>query len=1552
MSPQVPHKLSPPVRFAPLNRRSPSRSPSRSPTRQARFAAHELDPLLSNLSPKSTLEALQATEAVPTNEHNIQDVLRKSIAQASTTERALGIRAALAAQKLREWHVELLSWDWPKDNTPEGLNGFQPPPKTDSVDPNEARKEYQGNTVEEGYFGGLTATILEHYEERIDEIRDALEALDVEELKEHVLNAHVHPRSRPSSQHGPSTPSTPSTGTPTKLTYVQLRDFTAVITATILQALPFLAKLSLLLTIWDARVAVSRRIPDLLEGIGTLRMNLDTAVRAIRPLEDTTDRRASFTRERYDSIRASLEEQVSTVGSQMDSLLDTLEGREDTLPQAWIDGLDAIENDFGYWAVQAESVVIENELLQVREAQLHAESVGVEEELKQVRDAKLQAEAEEATAREVQDDSQDKPNADIVVDLSTNSRRSPYMQSDGSDDPIDRIASLEELSPTTRDLPVDIQNKTENPLASIDSVNLGGNTRGSSEGSETTLEASALKYEPMSNDMDVEQNELCSREAHESNRASLYDKTERALQGYASSTPNSNTVTSESDVFFGEDQVPETDSGDMDTAWDPTLADIQRDLGPKQGMAAEHNHLPDYQNKSYDSAISERHELLNGAIGTVDATSSLSSSSPKYFDSDNLEAGELQELSHSNSIRPSVLKSATANGNDDLEAGKHINQPHLKEPIHLHESSAEANASITHPISVVREATSPAHPTKNELSIQTQDASTHLSLENSLHVMDEVRTEESSLRPRDGTSPIQETPEELLQLGSPQDEDVAPTQDSSEANEISPAPNLGALSQDDAYENLWITAVSEKPKDTNSVVRAIAHQHSPSSPSRNLHNLRLSSMPSYEEKRDILTPDSRHSDYCSDFSTPEIKEASTAEVFGTASPIVVASPARKLKKQPASPTTPSRNDSQRTVRPVSVEIESQRPRPRSHHNREPSLVVSESSFGESDETTESGLSDSEMTSVLKRASITSIGHFTPRDIQSVEIRRSGSFSSYRHESPSRVPVSSTSHPLDQKLEDQFLLPPMSHPVLGAKESNHERSSPPESPTICLNQDLNNREYPSSPPLPRRSSKRASILNSPTTLRTPISPDHHAISSPGSSIPLPASSPSKSPSFSRPSPSKVSPAHKPTPAKSTDDHLEQKISSILHTIPARIRLASRPSLSPNPQSPDPDSSSSSNRTTRSSTPTPSITLTPAFTRSSRPNHDTGDSSIRLYNLHTAGREGAPMKLHVRLVGERGERVMVRTGGGWADLGEWLRDYALHHGSRNLSDSKFQVESLPSTSTSTSLGYNGGKSSMSTPASTHSNRSASYGNNSGRVTPGGFRDSVLKTRYPSPTSPIESLPPSNTVDWPPPVPSIPPALISRKPLPGSDPSTPTPTSFSVPSPTPSARYSLGVKKLRSTSTSTPLEPFPNANISNSPLVSTPSELTTSAPQTRRMASNPASPNTTTGLAPGGPKARIASLSAEKQAWIEGMMGAARKVSGTNNLGADKEKAKEKGKVVDRDGEKGGRRSSVGSKRAGTPDGFGDLGAVGGTRRIWLKGGFLKGKGVDRSGSGEGR
>jgi hypothetical protein len=46
-------------------------------------------------------------------------------------------------------------------------------------------------------------------------------------------------------------------------------------------------------------------------------------------------------------------------------------------------------------------------------------------------------------------------------------------------------------------------------------------------------------------------------------------------------------------------------------------------------------------------------------------------------------------------------------------------------------------------------------------------------------------------------------------------------------------------------------------------------------------------------------------------------------------------------------------------------------------------------------------------------------------------------------------------------------------------------------------------------------------------------------------------------------------------------------------------------------------------------------------------------------------------------------MVRVGGGWADLGEYLRQYAEHHGRRTVSEGKFEVLGLepPSSTTAT-------------------------------------------------------------------------------------------------------------------------------------------------------------------------------------------------------------------------------------------------------------------------------
>ena len=45
-------------------------------------------------------------------------------------------------------------------------------------------------------------------------------------------------------------------------------------------------------------------------------------------------------------------------------------------------------------------------------------------------------------------------------------------------------------------------------------------------------------------------------------------------------------------------------------------------------------------------------------------------------------------------------------------------------------------------------------------------------------------------------------------------------------------------------------------------------------------------------------------------------------------------------------------------------------------------------------------------------------------------------------------------------------------------------------------------------------------------------------------------------------------------------------------------------------------------------------------------------------------------------------MVRIGGGWADLGEYLKEYANHHGKRSVSDSRFAIQGLPSSPSITS------------------------------------------------------------------------------------------------------------------------------------------------------------------------------------------------------------------------------------------------------------------------------
>lgn len=180
-----------------------------------------------------------------------------------------------------------------------------------------------------------------------------------------------------------------------------------------------------------------------------------------------------------------------------------------------------------------------------------------------------------------------------------------------------------------------------------------------------------------------------------------------------------------------------------------------------------------------------------------------------------------------------------------------------------------------------------------------------------------------------------------------------------------------------------------------------------------------------------------------------------------------------------------------------------------------------------------------------------------------------------------------------------------------------------------------------------------------------------------------------------------------PLTNSADQLEARISSILTEIPGQIRLKS----GPEPDAPDvipsdtfPDQRKSISRSLAArlkrpptSLPSSPLTLTPAYSKSSRI-RASGDPEIKLYHLHQSGKD-APVKLFVRLVGEGGERVMVRIGGGWADLGEYLREYASHHGRRSISDGRFEIQGLPQSQSNTPMSNLAG---MSTPASSSTSR----------------------------------------------------------------------------------------------------------------------------------------------------------------------------------------------------------------------------------------------------------
>ncbi|EMC95388.1 hypothetical protein BAUCODRAFT_540307 [Baudoinia panamericana UAMH 10762] len=332
-----------------------SRSPSRSPIRNLR----DFDPLLRDLSPTSTLRIFAADS---TNKHDSAFGARFETASAS--ERALGAKAAQTCINLRSWTRELEGWEWP--GTFEMPEPARKKMRMSGMSFASLRSPVTSRGSEDGteeLWGSMPSRTVMAYEQKVDDIGRQLESMDLDDMKGFVLAAN--------RQAGDGwVTGNDSIGRIGAFTDLRkLDDFTALITATILQALPYLSRLHALLDVWSVRISILKQAPAFLRDMDQARTDLDHgwASIAVSPGARASTGSAHFTHETMADMKGIVEQQVSSLGQRLDAFLDELEGREETIPDAWIEDFENLETAYADWVVQAERKVFENQWRQSTE---------------------------------------------------------------------------------------------------------------------------------------------------------------------------------------------------------------------------------------------------------------------------------------------------------------------------------------------------------------------------------------------------------------------------------------------------------------------------------------------------------------------------------------------------------------------------------------------------------------------------------------------------------------------------------------------------------------------------------------------------------------------------------------------------------------------------------------------------------------------------------------------------------------------------------------------------------------------------------------------------------------------------------------------------------------------------------------------------------------------------------------------------------------------------------------------------------------------------------
>ncbi|KAK4162778.1 hypothetical protein QBC43DRAFT_214630 [Cladorrhinum sp. PSN259] len=365
MDDPLPSSMTPPAYMASRGRQLRSTSMTSDPTTRQYQQLRTNDDLLQNLTPKTAVEAIR----------NPTGALKTCIDSAAPSEQAFAIRAAIASNNIAEWLEEITSWPWPAKG---GSSGFESPVakrrRLSSIDEVPSAPWDPSLEEEKEYIGSLPAADVVRYEKRINEFSMNLDRLEIEEIKTQVLHYHIMPLSRPGTPLFDSGRSATSALT----TLARMDDLTALITATLMQALPNLSKLTRLMNVWSFRLLVLRKIPVFLKSLadaeGALRSgwNYSNLVSKGDGDDDELDvspsrQPAVLSQKGYEVKKASLERKVAKTGRDLDSMLDILEGHQDTLPESWIDRVDSLEQEYGEWIVACEQKLREAHLTRIVE---------------------------------------------------------------------------------------------------------------------------------------------------------------------------------------------------------------------------------------------------------------------------------------------------------------------------------------------------------------------------------------------------------------------------------------------------------------------------------------------------------------------------------------------------------------------------------------------------------------------------------------------------------------------------------------------------------------------------------------------------------------------------------------------------------------------------------------------------------------------------------------------------------------------------------------------------------------------------------------------------------------------------------------------------------------------------------------------------------------------------------------------------------------------------------------------------------------------------------